>query len=161
MTTSPTPQPPPHYSLVSDKPTWKPIPDAIIHIPGLGWVKPINQEVYHTHDGFIAVPDKSPTIRLISAMHPSDPSSSILEEAEQLIHGDRQRDYGSARESFGRIADFWTTYLGPNLVRHLTPLNVAQMMVLLKVSRSVTSSKRDTFVDQAAYSDLAYTLSEP
>lgn len=160
MTTSQTPQPPPHYSLLLDKPSWKPVPDALIYLPPLGWVKPMNQEVYHTHDGFIAVPETRAE-RIASLLNPADPVPSILEEAEHLIHGDRQRDYGSARESFSRIADFWTTYLGPNLVRHLTPLNVAQMMVLLKVSRSVTSSKRDTFVDQAAYSDLAYTLSEP
>lgn len=119
----------------------------------------MNQEVYHTHDGFIAVPEKTPTEKLADYIF--NPKSSILEEAEQLIHGDRQRDYGSAHESFDRIAQFWNTYLGPKLVDNISSVNVAQMMVLLKVSRSVTSSKRDTFVDQAAYSDLAYTLSEP
>lgn len=161
MTTSQTPQPPPHYSLLLDKPSWKPVPDALIYIAPIGWVKPMNQEVYHTHDGFIAVPDQSPSERLISLMNGADSLPSILEEAEQLIHGDRQRDYGSAHESFDRIAQFWNTYLGPKLIDNISALNVAQMMVLLKVSRSVTSSKRDTFVDQAAYSDLAYTLSEP
>lgn len=82
----------------------------------------------------------------------------ILEEALNITNGDRQADYGSAAQSFGRIADLWTIYLGPRLNRHLTPIDVAQMMVLLKVSRSVTTPKRDTFVDQAGYSRLAHVL---
>jgi hypothetical protein len=78
----------------------------------------------------------------------------ILEEALAITDGDRQADYGSAIASFKRIAAFWSTYKGVTF----TPLDVAQMMVLLKVSRSITSPKRDTFVDQAGYSRLAHVV---
>ena len=84
----------------------------------------------------------------------------ILEEALAITDGNRQDDYGSAIESFQRIADFWSTYLAGKLHERITPVEVAQMMVLLKVSRSLTSPKRDTFVDQAGYSRLANVITE-
>lgn len=81
---------------------------------------------------------------------------SVLQEAEHLINGDRQQSYGDAYESFERIASFWHTYLKHKLkdTEHVTPKDVASMMILLKVSRSVTSSKRDNWVDAAAYAEL-------
>ena len=108
----------------------------------MGWVKPIASPISHTHDGPIAVP-----------AHPD-----ILEEASLLVSGSRQDDYGEASASFKRIADFWTTYLDEKLSSNITDVDVAQMMVLLKISRSRTSPKRDTFVDQAGYTKLAYEL---
>ena len=77
--------------------------------------------------------------------------NEILAAAEQLIWGDRQEDYGDASQSFGRIAKFWTAYLG-------APVNsqdVANMMILMKVSRLVTSpGKKDSYIDIAGYAAL-------
>lgn len=82
---------------------------------------------------------------------------SILDEAKKIVGGDRQQDYGSCIESFERIAKLWTAYKGTDF----TALDVAMMMTLLKVSRSKTSPKRDTFVDIAGYAECAGQITAP
>jgi hypothetical protein len=82
---------------------------------------------------------------------------NILEEADSLINGERQQQYGSATESHERIADLWSAYLG-NAVS-LTALDVVLMMNLLKVSRAkggliMGQFHRDSFVDGAGYLGL-------
>lgn len=59
---------------------------------------------------------------------------SILAEAHRLIYGERAASYGDARESFGRLARLWSAYTGHSY----TPVDVAVMMTLLKVSRIKT-----------------------
>lgn len=71
----------------------------------------------------------------------------ITTEALGLLYGDRQDAYGSFEESFGRIAQFWTTYLGVEIM----PTDVAQMMLLLKISRQKHAHKRDNIIDQINY----------
>lgn len=87
---------------------------------------------------------------------------SVLQEAERLVNGDRQQSYGDASESFERIADFWHTYLKTKLkdTEHISAKDVASMMILMKVSRSVTSSKRDSWVDIAGYAELGSKLDD-
>lgn len=74
----------------------------------------------------------------------------ILEEARDLIRGDRASSYGDAKASFARIASLWSTYKGVEI----TAKDVAAMMILLKVSRGVTSAKRDNWVDIIGYAAL-------
>lgn len=71
----------------------------------------------------------------------------MLAEAHRIIHGQRQKDYGSPLESFNRIADMWSAYLG----RTVTAEDVANMMILLKVSRASNGYHRDHYVDIAGY----------
>jgi hypothetical protein len=71
----------------------------------------------------------------------------ILEEALEITQGERQTDYGDTQASFARIAALWTAYKGIEI----TAKDVASMMILLKVSRSKTSAKRDNWVDIAGY----------
>jgi predicted nucleotidyltransferase len=78
---------------------------------------------------------------------------SILEEAQRLTSGDRQRDYDSPKPNHERIARLWNAYLairrdpaGP-----LSPSDVATMMILLKVVRNAHTPKRDSMVDIAGY----------
>lgn len=80
----------------------------------------------------------------------------ILDEAKALTAGNRRADYGKATESFERIAAFWRVYLNNSI----TGKDVAMMMLLLKISRSLTSDKRDTFVDMAGYVQLGYIVNE-
>ena len=76
----------------------------------------------------------------------------ILEIAKTLISGDRQEDYGDAGDSFKSIARLWTAYLDVAV----SPMDVANMMMLLKMSRSQTSpDKADTWVDICGYAALA------
>lgn len=84
--------------------------------------------------------------------------SPILAEASELIHGDRAKDYGDAKESFAHIAALWSAYLKATI----SPQDVAMMMSLLKMSRAKHSgfTHRDSFVDMAGYVALASDISE-
>lgn len=89
-------------------------------------------------------------VTLPTGYTPPDTTTDVLEEARDLIRGDRAESYGEARASFQRIADFWSTYKGVQF----TPKDVASMMILLKISRGVTSAKRDNWVDIIGYGTL-------
>ena len=76
----------------------------------------------------------------------------ILQEAERIVCGDRQDEYGSASASFERIAEMWRAYLGVDI----EAMDVANMYILTKVSRSITSpDKLDTWLDICGYAALA------
>ena len=75
----------------------------------------------------------------------------ILQTAEKLICHDRQAAYGDAAESHQRIADLWATYLGVEV----SAVDVAAMMVLLKVSRSTGARRDDNWIDICGYAALA------
>lgn len=83
-------------------------------------------------------------------------SETILEEAERIVGGDRRKDYGDVRESFLRIADMWSAYLG----YQITVSDVAHMMILLKVSRNRHALKRDNLTDVCGYSRCLEMLME-
>lgn len=87
--------------------------------------------------------------------------NNILNTANDIINGDRKDEYGDAFDSFDRIAGLWSSYLD----HHITPVDVAQMMILMKVSRGANAAKfntiqEDSLVDIAGYSALAYQVSE-
>ena len=80
----------------------------------------------------------------------------ILKTASDIAEG--KRDANGAENSFSLIADLWTVYLREvsSMKATLLPSDVAQMMVLLKVARSVCGSPHpDHYVDQAGYSAWA------
>lgn len=72
---------------------------------------------------------------------------SILQEADQLIKGERQNDYGSPLQSFTKIAQLWAPILGINI----TPDQVALCMIGLKIARAINGMQRDSLVDIAGY----------
>jgi len=82
---------------------------------------------------------------------------SVLDEASKLINEDRASDYGDPKVMHQLIGDFWSTYLG--LETKLTPDQVAMMMALMKIARSTSSPKFDTYVDLAGYAALAGEMS--
>jgi len=78
-------------------------------------------------------------------------TDSILAQAEELIHGDRAKEYGHPAENLGRIATLWSAYLK----EEITAADVATMMILLKVARLKTGvGSRDTWIDIAGYAGL-------
>lgn len=79
---------------------------------------------------------------------------SITEEAQKLVNGDRQKDYGDMQESFNRIAGLWSAYLGVGV----NALDVAKMMILLKVSRAKNNNHRDSYIDIVGYVECADQL---
>ena len=81
---------------------------------------------------------------------------TILQEAQNVIYGDRQADYGSATSNFTLIADFWTIILG----HKVTPKDVGLCMIALKMAREMNKSKRDNLVDIAGYAGVLEKLSK-
>ena len=73
--------------------------------------------------------------------------TSIVDEAIEIVNGQRQEDYGSINDSFIRIAGLWSAYTGITLDKY----DVAKMMMLLKISRAKNGNHRDSYVDIVGY----------
>jgi hypothetical protein len=78
---------------------------------------------------------------------------SVLEEAINVTSGARRRDYDSATPNHQRIADFWNNYIKSRKdpLAEISALDVATMMILLKIARASYTPTRDTYVDIAGY----------
>jgi hypothetical protein len=72
-------------------------------------------------------------------------------DADALINGDRQAQYGPPSENFARIAAGWSVILGTDV----TPDKVALCMAWLKIARLAQGPHRDSYVDGAGYMALA------
>lgn len=75
----------------------------------------------------------------------------ILDCAKECVCRSRERDYKGPEKNFENIALLWSVYLN----RPIKPKDVAIMMVLLKVGRTMTGNKTDNFVDIAGYAACA------
>ena len=74
--------------------------------------------------------------------------SAILKEAEHIVNGNREAEYGNAEDNFNTIAMLWSVYIDAKI----TPKDVAAMMILLKVARTKSGhGKDDTWIDIAGY----------
>ena len=78
---------------------------------------------------------------------------NILEEADQLTSGDRNKAYGHPRDNFKATADLWTVVLKSVLKEGavITPELYAMCMVQVKIARHLNKAKRDNLVDIAGY----------
>lgn len=77
---------------------------------------------------------------------------TILDAAEKCVCHDRQDTHGRPEDSFGDIADLWAAYKGVEF----DPVDVAQMMILLKVGRAKENPKHtDNWIDIAGYAACA------
>lgn len=87
-------------------------------------------------------------------------AGAILETARALVTKDRHDTHGDAENSFAMIADLWSAYLAGVDPIKLRPLDVAHMMTLLKIARSVygDGTNADHYVDAAGYQGLAGML---
>jgi hypothetical protein len=82
---------------------------------------------------------------------------SILEEAKEIIYGDREKTYGHPAKNLNNIADYWSIYLG----KEISAQDVATMMVLLKIARLMNQpDHRDSLVDSAGYLALIERIKE-
>jgi hypothetical protein len=72
----------------------------------------------------------------------------LLNEAKRIITQDRQSSYGTPENNFAKIASLWSIYLGI----YIYDYDVANLMILLKVARSLDSPEKiDHWVDIAGY----------
>ena len=78
-------------------------------------------------------------------------SRTILDDADELIHGDRAEQYGDAQQSFENIADIWSVIIGAPV----TTKQVALMLAGLKLARLAhDTGHRDSWVDLIGYAAL-------
>lgn len=64
--------------------------------------------------------------------------SPTLKRADDIIHGERQDQYGNPEDSFARIAEYWNCYLGEmccESCRGLDSKDVAILLALMKIAR--------------------------
>ena len=81
----------------------------------------------------------------------------ILDNAKQLINGDRAKDYGDAYSTHDRIAKGWNVIALGAIESHgeITAAHVALMMDWLKTCRlSETIDHKDSWIDKCGYSAL-------
>jgi Domain of unknown function (DUF6378) len=79
------------------------------------------------------------------------PGEAEALEANGLVNGDRQADYGSPAQNYAGIAKVWSGILWPKLKRDITPAEAALMMAGLKLQRQAMRPKRDNVVDAHGY----------
>jgi hypothetical protein len=82
---------------------------------------------------------------------------SLLQKAHEVIYGDRENTYGNPSKNLQQIAAYWSIHLsgttGENIV--LTPDDVCEMMILLKVARLGNDPTHfDSMLDIAGYAAL-------
>ena len=82
---------------------------------------------------------------------------SILEQASEIITKDRAQTHGEdAENSFGKIADMWSAYLGHPVSREDT----CAMLVLVKVCRiSNNPTHIDSWIDVCGYAAIGGEIS--
>lgn len=73
-------------------------------------------------------------------------ANDYLTEARAIIQ-DRGLDYGHPTDNMSRTASLWAAYLEVPI----EPYQVAMCLALVKVARSMETSKVDNYVDGAAY----------
>lgn len=77
----------------------------------------------------------------------SDSLKSILQEAEELIHGDRNYTYDHPLDNFNRIKKGWEVIFGIDI----TEEQVGLAMAWVKIAREAYMHKRDNLTDGAGY----------
>ncbi len=94
---------------------------------------------------------------------------SILKLADAIINGPRAKDYGDVKTSFNQISDLWSVYLNRHIKTaypdlevpiQLSNEDVANLMILMKVSRAQNGFHLDSYVDIAGYAGCVEKLQE-
>ena len=80
--------------------------------------------------------------------------SDLFNEVLETVMGPRQDTYGTPHNSFQQIAELWEAYLKRRTDGPIEPQDVANMMILMKVSRSATGKHHDSIVDIIGYAAL-------
>ena len=78
--------------------------------------------------------------------------ADLLDKAKSIIDGERRERYGEPEDVFTLIAFMWSDYCDHNF----TALDVANMMMLLKIARSRSNPEyQDNYIDIAGYAACA------
>lgn len=82
---------------------------------------------------------------------------SVLEEAQRIVYGTRQQEYGHPIVSLTQIAELWTGFISArtgSMIVLLKP-DVANMFILAKMARTFNApNRRDSWVDMAGWAGV-------
>lgn len=87
---------------------------------------------------------------------------SVLDDAKECVCHDRADQYGNLENNFAAIADLWSAYLDAATSGGITlsQVDVANMMILLKIARCVSNPNHaDNWIDIAGYAACGGELS--
>lgn len=79
-----------------------------------------------------------------------------IDEAKEIVYGDREQTYGHPSINLERIASMWSVIFG----HPVTPRQVCQAMIALKLARDVNAPKHDNVVDMIGYAALIDRIEE-
>ena len=80
---------------------------------------------------------------------------NILQEAYEITGGDRQNDYGTPEENWGRISRIASAMCEMDL----SPEVCTKVLIATKLARMITSpKKRDNYVDLAGYTHVLWEV---
>jgi|TARA_R110002124_G_scaffold114441_2_gene268966 hypothetical protein len=89
--------------------------------------------------------------------------NEILDKANELVNGQRAKDYGDAFDNHTRIAEGWNIIARSAYKTHfeITEQHVVLMMDWVKTARLLTTMDHDdSWVDKCGYSSLGGEFSE-
>lgn len=82
----------------------------------------------------------------LEAEYGNDPLG-LMNQAADLVYGDRNEDYGHPADDYDRTAGLWSALLGVEI----TAEQAALMMALVKFSREMNRPKADNVIDAHGY----------
>jgi hypothetical protein len=80
---------------------------------------------------------------------------SILNDAQTILNGSRNADYGNPVMNFNRIATI-ANLMGASV----TALDCVNVLIALKLSREAYQHKEDNLIDAAAYLEIKQMIIE-
>lgn len=133
--------------------------DAIALLPGWGQSRGATVELLMAlnHDKPAYEADTMAEFPVAASINFRNTQESALEEAQRLVHGDRQAAYGHPIDDYTRTGRMWGAILG---IPDIDPRICTLMMAAVKVSREVNAPKRDNRVDLAGYAECAQLIAE-
>lgn len=107
---------------------------------------------------------KAYNIELLTRTIPPLPvtSESVLQEADKIVGGARQKDYGHPIDNFGRVAELVNAYLTAvtAVFTKLTEEQVVDLLILLKIARLMNGHHTDSVMDIAGYAKVRFMITD-
>jgi hypothetical protein len=95
-------------------------------------------------------------VKEMDAMNKKEDVKSILTEAENIVNGDRNVQYGNPNEAFKEYSNILETTFGIKL----TPTEICKVQIAIKLGRLKYKHKRDSVVDLCGYAEILNRLED-